>query len=143
MRRRYAVLWDVESPKSREAGLVVERPDDVLVDVSSRYCIPARQRGEFTVASPDGTLVSYKPGDAAYFDQVLVALSNTFAVGERGEIEDTEVTVPELYAQKVTKALIGKERRSYPAEHAEQPYQPRIAEARATAERSRRALIVA
>ena len=144
MVRRYAVLWDTEPQKSREAGIVVERDDHVLIDVSSRYCIPARQRGEFKVGTPDGALVAYKPGDPGYFDQILLALSNTFAIGEHGEIDDREVSVPELYAEKVTKALISKERHSYPAEQVSSPYQPSIIGASgASAERSRRALIVA
>ncbi len=144
MERRYVVLWNVDGPEAREAGLLVERDDHVLVDVSHRYCIPPRQRGHFTVGASDGTLVTYAPGDDGYFEQVLSALGSTFAIGEHSTFDDAEITVPELYARKVTNALIAKERRSYPAEHVAAPYQPSIAEAAPSAPGApRRALLVA
>ncbi len=111
---RYAVLWSVDGAESIEIGIAVERADHVLVDVPGNLCVPARQRGEYQVMQPDGSLVVYRPGDEGYFDQVLIDLSRTFAIGEQDRLVDGEKeTIARALQEKVNQQIITKRRARY------------------------------
>jgi hypothetical protein len=102
MSRKFAVLISIEEPRGFPIGVAVDLPDHVLVDVPDHLCIPARHRGEYRVMQPDGSILTYRPGDEGYFGQVLLDLSRVFAIGERGEIEDDDpFAISELLAEKV------------------------------------------
>jgi hypothetical protein len=108
---RWAVLWDVFADAPRPVGLAVEHPGHVHVYVPSSYSVPSHFAGEYRVLQPDGSLVSYRPGDEQYFQQVLANLSHAFSVGHVGEREDlgnvdqlrnlyaVEVLLPQLHAK--------------------------------------------
>jgi hypothetical protein len=99
---RYAVLHDVTTEETTPVGIALEMGDHVLVHVPSEYGIPARHDGEYRVRQPNMAFVIYRPGDAGYFDQVLVDLSWAFGVGEQGVREETGFkTVLELMVEKV------------------------------------------
>lgn len=111
---RYAVLWSVDGAESIEIGLAVERGDHVLVDVPNNLCMPARQRGEYKVLEPDGSLIVYSPGSDGYFEQVLIDLSRTFAIGEQGRLADADsATIAKALNEKVLRPILTKHRARY------------------------------
>jgi hypothetical protein len=106
MARRYAVLWSLDHDKSIPVGVAVELSDYVLVDVPEHLCVPPRYRGAYEVIQPDSSFLTYRPGEAQYFDQVLLDLSRMFAIGERGTIEgDDAGDVLDLLRSKVLEPL--------------------------------------
>lgn len=111
---RYAVLWSVDGAESIEIGIAVERGDHVLVDVPNNLCIPARQRGEYKVMQPDGSLIVYRPGSEGYFDQVLIDLARSFAIGEHGRLDDDDPsTIAKALNDKVLRPILTKHRARY------------------------------
>jgi hypothetical protein len=131
---RYAVLHDVTARDSAPVGLAIEMPDHVLVHVPREYGIHERHDGEYRVLQPNMTHVVYAPGDAAFFDQVLVDLSWAFGVGEQGLVESANYqTLFQLLVEKVERErnrekvgdyeTVGapRERRAVTASHAYQP----------------------
>ena len=106
MARRFAVLWSLDHDRSIPIGVAVEFPDYVLVDVPEHLCVPPRYRGAYEVIQPDSTFLTYRPGEAPYFEQVLLDLSRMFAIGERGEIAGEDaVSVIDLLRDKVLEPL--------------------------------------
>jgi hypothetical protein len=99
---RYAILWDRLGEESQPIGLAIQRGDHVLVDVPDEYGIRSRFDGEYRVVQPDATRIVYRPDDSAFFDQVLLDLSNSFAVGQQGEVETPNLpTITGLLTQHV------------------------------------------
>src|SRR3712207_4277069 len=106
MSLRYAVLWGLDEATSVPVGIAVEQDGYVLVDVPEHFCIPARHRGEYRVVEPDGTPVTYRPGDEGYFEQLLIDLSRTFAIGERHTLAVADpISIAELLKEKVLDPL--------------------------------------
>ena len=100
--KRYAVLWDVEGQKSQPVGVAFEAGDSVLVAAPSSFGLPPRFDGDYRVLQPDSTDIIYRPEDHGYFDQVLLDLSRTFAIGERstvGVLDDA--TIRHVFQDKV------------------------------------------
>jgi hypothetical protein len=111
---KYAVLWDVEGERSSPVGIAIEREADVVVSVPWQYGIPPAISDPYRVLLPDSSEVIYSPDDAAYFDHVLIDLSRSFAIGERGERERADVTtICELLAEKVAKPATEMRRGRY------------------------------
>jgi hypothetical protein len=108
---KYAVLWDVDGSRSLPVGIAIARESEVVVSVPWQYGIPARISDPYRVLLPDSSEVVYSPGEDAYFDQVLIDLSRSFAVGERGERQQADVTtITELMAEKVTAPAVAMRR---------------------------------
>jgi hypothetical protein len=100
--RRYAVLWDVEGVKSRPIGVALEAGECVLVTAPYSFGLPSRFDGDYRVLQPDSTDVIYRPEDAGYFEQVLLELSRSFAIGERGTVGVVDdATIRHLVQDKV------------------------------------------
>jgi hypothetical protein len=113
---KYAVLWDVDGKRSTPVGIAIKRGSDVVVTAPWQYGIPTRISAPYRVLLPDLTEVVYGPDDDAYFDQVLIDLSRSFAIGERGERERSDVpTITELMAEKVTAPAVAMRRGHYGA----------------------------
>lgn len=90
MLQRYAVLWEAspELSEARPAGLVVEQDGFVLVEARDELSLPTRYDEPFTATGPDMRMVQYRPGDAQYFDQVVLDLSRRFIIGKEGVVEE-------------------------------------------------------
>ena len=78
--------------RPRPFGLAMEMDGFVLVHTPREYGIPERHDGEYRVLEPDGTFVTYGPGDTGYFDQVLVDLAWAFGIGEQGNCDEADFT---------------------------------------------------
>jgi hypothetical protein len=103
MATKYAVLWDIESAKSRPIGLAIDGENGVTVELPSDYGLPRTYSDEFRVLK-GGQDIVYTPGEPAYFEQVLADLSTAVAVSERGEIEaQTPEAVLDLMREKVNR----------------------------------------
>jgi hypothetical protein len=89
MSHRYAVLWESTDRGSRPVGLALERDDFVHVEVRADLGGPTRYEEPFEVHGQDMAVVEHRPGDAAYFDHVLIALSRTFIIAEQGTMIHT------------------------------------------------------
>lgn len=85
---RYAVLWEPAEDGARPVGLAVEQDGFVLVEVRSDLGFADRYDGAFEVCAPDMSIVRYEPGDAGYFDQVMLDMSRSFIIGEQGQVEN-------------------------------------------------------
>lgn len=98
---RYAVLRALEGA-GLPVGLVIERRGYVHVEALDEYGLPRRFDEEYRVLGRDLVEVMYRPGDAGYFDQVLVDLSRHVSVAGQGEVDDAEWgTVLRLFQEKV------------------------------------------
>jgi hypothetical protein len=103
MAYEYAILWEHEADRALPAVVVLQRDDHVLVEAPEEFCIPARYDEPFVVGSLDGPYtVTYTPSDPQYFDHVLIDLSRTFSMGERGSVPTASgTTVLRLLRDKV------------------------------------------
>jgi hypothetical protein len=114
MAKRYAILWDTSGTQSSPVGFAIERDGDVLVNVPRQYGIPATFEAPYRVLLPDSTDVAYTPADEGYFDQVLLDLTRSFAIGERGEVDTCDMrTLLDLMTTKVTGPALEMRRGSY------------------------------
>jgi hypothetical protein len=104
---RFAVLWETAPDhRARPVGLAVEQDGYVLVEVRDDLCIPRRYDKPFTVGTPDLTTTIYRPGDAQYFDQVLLDLSRAFTIGKQDVVMNaTEGVVLRLLREEVLQPL--------------------------------------
>src|SRR4051794_36017796 len=84
MTHRYAVLRSLDT--SKPVGIVVERPNHVLVDGPDEYGLERHVVHPYRVLGRDLHEVVYNPGTPGYFDQVLAELGRLFAIGKRGTI---------------------------------------------------------
>jgi hypothetical protein len=89
MSHRYAVLWESTDRGSRPVGLALERDDFVLVEVRADLDIPTRYEEPIEVRGSDMAVVEHRPGDAAYFDHVLIELSRAFIIVDQGTVIHT------------------------------------------------------
>ena len=89
MSHRYAVLWQSTDRGSRPVGLALEHDDFVHVEVSAELGGPNRYEEPFEVRGHDLGVVQHRPGDAAYFDHVLLELSREFIIAEQGTVIHT------------------------------------------------------
>lgn len=88
MAHRYAVLWEPTEGRARPAGIVVEQDGSVLVEVRADLALPVRYDQPFVVTGPDMLPVTYRPGRAGYFDQVILDLSRSFIINNEGSVSD-------------------------------------------------------
>jgi hypothetical protein len=103
---RYAVLHDLTTEQTLPVGFAVELDDHVLVHLPRTFGIPEKHDGEYHVRQPDMNFITYRPGDAGYFDQVLVDLSWGFGVGEQDTLADvTDKTLLELQVSRIDRVL--------------------------------------
>jgi len=100
---RYAVLWEYAGATTRPAGVVLDRGDHVVVEAPNDMMFPARFDEPFVVGGINSpTPITYRPRDRQYFDQVLIELSRTFAIGERATVSSaSEGTLLRLLRDKV------------------------------------------
>ena len=89
MSHRYAVLRELTDGGSRPVGLVLERDDFVHVEVRAEFGVPNRYDEPFEVRGQDMAIVQHRPGDAAYFDHVLLDLSRVLIIAEQGTVIHT------------------------------------------------------
>ena len=119
---KYAVLWDASGERSVPVGIAIARESEVVVSAPWQYGLPSRISEPYRVLLPDSSEVVYEPRDDAYFDQVLIDLSRSFAIGERGERECADVpTITELIAEKVTAPALAMRRGHYGAGSDDEP----------------------
>jgi len=95
--------------------VVLDRGDHVAVEAPDDMLFPARFDEPFVVGgifSP--APVTYRPTDRQYFDQVLIELSRTFAIGERSTVSSaSEGTLLRLFRDKVWAPLREGHREHY------------------------------
>ena len=92
----------------------MDRGDHVLVIASPEYGLPERYSGDYRVLQPDSTDIVYKPDSPLYFEQVLLDLSRTFAIGERDFVPVADLAaLIELYQSKVFRPRIVAVRSPY------------------------------
>lgn len=124
---RYVVLYEeLPNRPARPVGLAIERDGHVRVETRDDLCMPRRYSEPFVVAGPDMTTIMYTPGDAGYFDNVVIDLSRTFTIAEPDVTMDiTEAAFRKLLLEKVLRPLRYAESHQYATiqtYHAERGY---------------------
>jgi hypothetical protein len=124
MMARYAVLWDIDSKESQPVGIALEHDDRVVVNVPWWHCVPLSYSEPYSVLGPAGVPIVVEPGDPDFFENVLVELSHTFAIGERDSTDEAadDRTMMRLLHDKVLSPGADREYRAQERETARVVY---------------------
>lgn len=107
---RYAILQETDG-QNLPLGIAVERENEVRVIAVDEFGLPKRISEPYEVLQRDLTTVQYKPGDAGYFEQVLLELQRIASVGK---VKDLPAADPqalmEIVSEEVLKARLAAPR---------------------------------
>jgi hypothetical protein len=102
---RYAVLHDIDDRATRPVALLVESDTRIRLFRIDGSRGAATFDGNYMTIEPDGSLVTYRPGEPEYWDYVLLILSRTYLVGEVRQVQELgKLDVLELFYEKVVAA---------------------------------------
>jgi hypothetical protein len=107
---RYAILQETDG-QNLPLGIAVERENEVRVIAVDEFGLPKRISEPYEVLQRDLTTVQYKPGDAGYFEQVLLELQRIASVGQVKELPSADPqTLMEIVSEEVLKARLAAPR---------------------------------